>query len=220
MEKAWGAITKLFETPVQLLIAMGFLVLVLGCSGGVHYHEYFPITEPIARAALVSVGVLSLGGGFFVHHRQSLDAPKIEGIKAEITSPENGVISEKVDVFGSISGEIPNGYHVYVCRFYKDSSFIPLRKVRMDGANGKWDAHDCWVGGDKPGDKRWLAVCLVSEDVEFFLNYWSKATNLHQSTIDSAREKLGNTFSAKPLPSIPVPKRGFKELHRIMVIRK
>ncbi|MGH8487312.1 MAG: hypothetical protein ACREXS_00155 [Gammaproteobacteria bacterium] len=128
-------LSKLIDSPPGLLIILGAALLALGLAGGVTYSQWFPIPEIGARigAGVAGIVVFALGVSRAKTH---VFLPKAKKYGIKIDYPTDGDVVDIVDVSGSLSKPLPEGFTPESTRVQIATSRLRTRECSR-AANGQ-----------------------------------------------------------------------------------
>jgi hypothetical protein len=194
---------KVIESFHLVLMILGFLLFVLGITGGIRYKDLqLPIDTFARQATAVVVGLLILISGIAVGLLGVLKRPTPtitpEDFGITIHSPKRGDVVTTVDVHGTLKKKIPNGYTLRVIRVYPDNKIYPLHEAILDRDGSTWEVPSCDIGGN-PGDDRALAACLCGPGAEALFAYLADAVQVHNAVLNALP---AGSPARRPLPPI------------------
>jgi hypothetical protein len=208
---------KLVDSPVSLVIVLGFITLILGLSGGVQYNNWFPIASGAAQIAAITIGVIVLLVGIFVVLSRPVSS-RPYGIT--ITSPQNNDAVDITRVEGTIRKFPPPKYELWLLRIYRDGEFTPIQRVSLVKGREKWLVPDCDIGGTT-GDHRTIAAFLINPAGQLLFEYFRAAARRHNQWMDKLQ--VARSEPDRYLPNIDrsaIEKVEMIECDRVDLVRK
>jgi hypothetical protein len=219
-EKTWieTLISKASEIFHIVLTILGIAIVLLGLAGGVTYNKWLPIPDLNWRLAVCGLGVLVMCVGLYLTYAASnVSVPNPKDHKVSIDSPEkNDRVEAFIDVRGTINGDVPRGYKLWV-RINKDGSMWPMRECSISQDRDKWEAFECEIGG-KVGDKRGISVNFAGSDGRVLIKYLRQAMERHNSLRDELVRATGKPSSSYT-PPLTEGTNDIIECHRVTVER-
>jgi len=215
---------KLLESLPTLLSVAGLGIVVLGVTGGVTYNSWLPIPDANGRVAATAIGSLVLVGGIALYvwttsrKPAQIDASPY-GIK--ITKPNKDDVVDFVDVEGSITKALPEGYSIRIFRLYPGTDRMTPTgsKAKIYLAEGRWEAYRCHAGG-RSGEKRFIAAFLVGPSGSALIEYHDEAAQVHRKTMDQLRKASEGKEEGDFLPAIYKQTADMDECDRKLVTIK
>jgi len=213
----YALLSNLLDRVPALLIVLGVVACLIGLAGGVTYHSWFEIKDLIPRVGACVLGVALLILGMIQSRAEKHGRIRASDYGIKIVHPAAGEHVGAVDVKGTISRPLPDGYLLRVFRLYPGSNnFVPLAKARFTNDGKSWVAENCSPGG-KAGDRRALAAYIVGSDAEALIDFHNEAVAVHRKTMDELKKATG--VDADFLPSVARRTQDMYECDRVQIVR-
>lgn len=183
LEGIGGALQKVVERAGLFLVSLGFIAFVLGLSRGVGHQDWLLILDDVGRYGAMGAGIVLMLVGLL--HLMKAPAPLLVpsdyGVK--IHTPRSGESVDVVEIAGTLKKAPPEGYKLMILRIYPDAdrAIHPLREVDYADDGKSWNAKGCDIGGTS-GKNRALGVYLVGKSGQALFKYYTRASEVHQST--------------------------------------